>query len=84
VRLNGQEEAAVAPAAAFAPISSAALPFALWPPPRLSGLSPACGPVEGLTSVLLSGAELRDTSQPFDELRCRFGAASVPGPFIQP
>ena len=79
MRLNGQEEAAVSPAAAFAPISSSALPFALWPPPQLTGLSPACGPVEGGTSVLLSGAQLRDTSQPFDELRCRFGAASVRG-----
>ena len=84
VRLNGQEEAAVSPAAAFAPISSSALPFALWPPPQLTGLSPACGPVEGGTSVLLSGAQLRDTSQPFDELRCRFGAASVPGTYLQP
>ena len=82
VRLNGQEESTVAPAAAFGPISTAALPFALWPPPRLTGLSPACGPVEGGTSVLLSGSQMRDTSQPFDELRCRFGAASVPGAFL--
>ena len=47
VRLNGQEEARVVPAAAFAPISASALPFALWPSPQLTGLSPACGPVEG-------------------------------------
>ena len=81
VRLNGQNAAAVAPDATAASIASSALPFVTWPSPRLDGFSPACGPVSGGTAMVLSAAGLRNTSHPYDELRCRFNVHSLSGTF---
>ena len=82
VRLNGQQDAAVAPDEAFHGISETELRLQIWPSPSLTGFSPSCGPADGGTAVLLSGAKMRNTSKPFDELRCRLANFTWPATYL--